>query len=136
MAFGALAFTAMIAATPAIAQVPPISRPQLEAMFGDMRKSAPWNVDGALLWGYFFTSGDKGSLERLGQTLTAQGYRLVEIHLGDKAAARDPDIWWLHIEKVERHTVDSLDARNQEFYALSAKQSGVQYDGMDVGPAS
>jgi hypothetical protein len=41
-----------------------IQREQLEEMFAGMRAKAPWNVDGPLLWGYFFNSPEKGALEK------------------------------------------------------------------------
>jgi len=133
----ALTVVALLAATPAMArQSSSITRPQLATMFANMRADAPWNVDEPLTWGYFFTSADKGALEQMARSLSAQGYRFVDLHLGDKSDPSEPNVWWLHVEKIERHTVDSLNARNQEFYALSATQSGVRYDGMDVGPAS
>jgi hypothetical protein len=106
----------------------PISRAQLEQMFSGMRSSAPWDVDGPLLWGYFFTSPDRKSVDRAGEILVGQGYRLVEIH-------RKGGVWWLHVERVERHTVDSLDARNTEFYAFAKQEGLATYDGMDVGSA-
>jgi hypothetical protein len=39
---------------------------------------------------------------------------------------------WLHVERVETHSVDTLDARNQELDQI-AREFGVKYDGMDVG---
>jgi hypothetical protein len=42
----------------------------------------------------------------------------------------------LHVEKVETHTVDSLDARNGELDALASKHDLQSYDGMDVGPVT
>jgi hypothetical protein len=114
----------------------PISRPQLEAMFANMKSSAPWNVDGPLLWGYFFTGSDRSALERAGQTLAGRGYRLVDVRLGEKKSPRDADVWWLHVERVEHHTVDSLQTRNTEFYSFAAQQGLGSYDGMDVGPAN
>ena len=42
--------------------------------------------------------------------------------------------FWLHVEKVETHSPDSLDDRNQEFCRM-ADAYHVNYDGMDVGPA-
>ncbi len=112
-----------------VAQAAQISRPQLEAMFSNMRSGSPWNLDGPLLWGYFFTSGDRAALERAGKILGDQGYRFVEIHKDKK------NVWWLHVERVEHHTVDSLDARNAEFYGLAKREGLASYDGMDVGPA-
>ena len=132
-------FAALIAValftTPAISRVQsvPISRAQLETMFANMRAGAPWNVDGPLLWGYFFTSPDRASLEAVSTTLVAQGYRFVEIRPGEKESQSDPDIWWLHVERVERHTVETLHARNTQFYAFAATLKRLTYDGMDVG---
>lgn len=131
------AIALLLSGGPVLAQASaPISRPQLEAMFANMKSSAPWNVDGPLLWGYFFTGSDRGALERAGQTLAGQGYRLVDVRLREKKRPRDPDVWWLHVERVEHHTVDSLQARNTAFYAFAAQQGLGSYDGMDVGPAN
>ncbi|WP_205691928.1 ribonuclease E inhibitor RraB [Caulobacter soli] len=106
---------------------PRISHAQLEEMFSNMRGSAAWNVDGPLLWGYFFTSPDRAKVDQAAKILVGRGYRLVEIH-------RDRGVWWLHVERVEHHTVDSLDARNAEFYAFAQGEGLATYDGMDVGP--
>jgi hypothetical protein len=127
--FGAAVAALTLAASPLMAwAAPPISRAQLEQMFSNMRSSAPWNVDGPLLWGYFFTSPDHAKIDRAAKMLIDQGYRLVEVH-------RDKGVWWLHVERVEHHTVDSLDARNAEFYAFAQREGLSTYDGMDVGPA-
>ncbi len=140
-AFGAktavVAVALLLSAGPVLAQSnAPISRPQLEAMFANMRSNAAWNVDGPLRWGYFFTGPDRSKLERAGQILAGQGYRLVDVGLGEKRSPRDPDVWWLHVERVEHHTVDSLQVRNTTFYAFAAQQGLGSYDGMDVGPAN
>lgn len=119
----------VLTASPMMAMAaPPISRAQLEEMFSNMRRSTTWNVDAPLLWGYFFTDPDRAKIDEAAKTLVGQGYRLVEIH-------RDKGVWWLHVERVERHTVDSLDARNAEFYAFAQREGLSTYDGMDVGPA-
>ena len=98
-------------------------------MFAQMRANAPWNVDGPLLWGYYFMSRERAPLEAASKALGASGYRVVDI------SRRDDGMWWLHIEKVEHHTVDSLDERNQQFYAFAREHGLSSYDGMDVGPA-
>ena len=38
------------------------------------------------------------------------------------------------MDRVERHTVDSLMARNAELYKFADAQGLTDYDGMDVGP--
>jgi hypothetical protein len=38
------------------------------------------------------------------------------------------------VDRVEIHTVDSLDARNHEFNDFARVNGIALYDGMDVGP--
>jgi hypothetical protein len=102
---------------------------QIEAMFANMRAKAPWNVDGPLLWGYFFFDPSREKLERAGTELQATGYRVVGI-----APVPGQERFRLHVERVEAHTPMSLNVRNQEFYALADRLSIASYDGMDVGP--
>jgi hypothetical protein len=101
---------------------------QIEAMFGQMRAKAPWNVDGPLLWGYFFFDPDPEKLKRAAAELESAGYRIVGI---DGVPARKTSR--LHVEKVEVHSPQSLHERNTAFYALAAKHALASYDGMDVG---
>jgi len=121
---------------PALAQQRHIPRSQLEEMFSDIQAKTPWNIKGNMLWGYFFTGGDKGELEKIGEVLKARGYHFVEIRQLE-TDPRDPaPVWQLHVERIETQTVDTLDARNVELENLSAQYAHVIYDGMDVGPAA
>jgi hypothetical protein len=62
-----------------------------------------------------------------------RGYRYVEVFEAEDEDASAP-YFFLHVEKVEIHNVDSLYRRNTELEAF-AKQNGLDtYDGMDVGP--
>jgi hypothetical protein len=106
-----------------------IEKAQLVEMFEGMRAQAPWDVDSDLLWGYFFTGEDQDAMRRLSEKLVSLNYDLVEIRPDDGASG-----FWLHVERVETHSPDSLHERNQEFYRLADEYS-VNYDGMDVGPA-
>ena len=124
-----LAFAA--ACMPATAQAPKrIQLAQLEAMFASMRTSTPWNVDGPLLWGYFFYDSSRAKLEQAANELQVTGYRVV----GIEQFQNDRRLR-LHVERVEAHTPASLNSRNQELYALAERFGLDLYDGMDVGPA-
>jgi hypothetical protein len=116
-------------AAPQTSQKPVITTAQLQEMFSNMRANPKWNVDAPLLWGYFFIDSDPKWLEVVAQELIASGYRLVDIRATD-----DKSAYVLHVEKVEHHTVESLNKRNQEFYALAEKFRLSSYDGMDVRP--
>jgi hypothetical protein len=106
-----------------------ITTAQLQEMFSNMRANPKWNIDAPLLWGYYFIDPDPKWLQLAAQELTARGYRFVDIHATD-----DKSAYVLHVEKVEHHTVESLNKRNQEFYALAETFKLSSYDGMDVGP--
>jgi hypothetical protein len=111
-----------------------ISREQLQEMFDSMSQTPGWDMSKDMLWGYFFTHSSKAPLERAAKLLAAEGYTVVDIYLADKESDNDPDLWWLHVEKVEKHTVASLDARNHLLYRFADEQHLDSYDGMDVGP--
>jgi len=102
---------------------------QMEDMFANIRAKTKWEVDGEMLWGYFFTDPDTNKLERASQRLTASGYRLVEIYPTD-----DKSTHVLHVERIEKHTPQTLQTRNGEFEKLAAEFGLESYDGMDVGP--
>ncbi len=103
---------------------------QLQAMFSNMRAKAPWNVDGPLLWGYFFFDPSSTKLNQAASELQAAGYKLVSIkEVPGQGSFR------LHVEKVEVHSPESLHTRNGELYLLAEKHGLASYDGMDVGPA-
>ena len=102
---------------------------QMEEMFANMRAKTNWDVDGEMLWGYFFTDPDTNKLSRASERLTASGYRLVRIYPTD-----DKSTHVLHVERVEKHTPQTLQTRNGELEKLAAEFGLEAYDGMDVGP--
>jgi hypothetical protein len=55
--------------------------------------------------------------------------RIVDIYLDDKK-----ENWWLHVEKIETHNVDSLTRREEELSEIALKANLGSYDGWDVGP--
>jgi hypothetical protein len=111
-----------------------ISREALTAMFKAARTSprAKWSIDGRCLWGYFFVDSDRQRLELAGQLLRKDGYRLVAVKGPSQMKVGLRFI--LHVEKVERRSVDTLVARNDRLYAFARKHGLESYDGMDVGP--
>lgn len=106
---------------------------QLEEMFANMRAETDWDLDGPMLWGYFFTDRSEQKLRGLIPVLEAQGYRFVDIFAPDVDEGDEP-YFFLHVEKEEVHSPESLHACNQHFYALADLHQLESYDGMDVGP--
>jgi Regulator of ribonuclease activity B len=112
------------------AQQQGITLEHLQRMFDGIRSKTKWNLDGPLLWGYFFGDPDTKKLHAAANELTRRGYRLVDVH-----QTKDQTAYVLHVEKVEHHTLESLNKRNQEFYRLAKEYQLASYDGMDVGSA-
>ena len=110
-----------------------ITHEQLVEMFDNMARETSWDLSKPLVWGYFFTHGSRPALEAVVPLLQAQGYRVIALYLEDKDNRRDPDLWWLHVEKTEVHTPDSLHERNQALYRFAEEHGLDAYDGMDVG---
>lgn len=126
---GAIALSAAVPA--ALAQgAPRIGLPELERLFANLRSRTTWNVDGPLLWGYFFFDGSTDKLEAAATALVAAGYTRVGIEQPPGSL-----LYRLQVTRVEAHTPASLHARNQELYALAERLGLDAYDGMDVGPA-
>ena len=111
-----------------------ISIEALETMFNDIRRDAPWNIDGAMLWGYFFKDDSEAKLRELMPALEAQGYRFVDVFSNASDANQTASSFFLHVEKMEIHSVQSLHARNQQLSAFAEQHRIGSYDGMDVGP--
>jgi Regulator of ribonuclease activity B len=101
----------------------------LEDMFSGMRAKTNWNLDGPMLWGYFFMDRSAEKLERAAKILVAQGYRFVGIHEADDRSTRV-----LHVDRAETHSPQTLFERNEVLYKLADDLGLDSYDGMDVGP--
>ena len=105
-----------------------ISLEQLDQMFEDMRNKSGWNTEGDLLWSYFFTDRNPKKLEPLAAHLVGLGYDFVSIYETD-----DRSTHFLHVERVERHTPESLFGHTTKMNELGEQFSIDSYDGMDVG---
>ncbi len=110
-----------------------ISKDSLETMFANIREKSKWNMDRDMLWGYFFTDENPKALEKAAEQLKALGYTYVDLYQAEDD--EEPlNYYWLHVEKVETHSVDTLHQRNMELYDFADKLKLKSYDGMDVGP--
>lgn len=106
-----------------------IDQQLLETMFENIRNDTGWDIDGAMLWGYFFMDTDSETLSRLADSLAGNGYRIVGIEEAD-----DHSTYVLHVERVEKHTPESLHERNIQLGSIAREFDVDTYDGMDVGP--
>ena len=108
-----------------------IERNMLVDMFDSMRDNGI-NTDQDLLWGFFFADRDPSKLEGVVPKLEKSGYQFVDIFEADDDAREDSS-FFLHVEMVEQHSVDTLDRRNRELYEFAVQSGLDSYDGMDVG---
>ncbi len=119
-----------------------IDTSSVDQMFADIRAETDWDIDGPMLWGYFFTDRDPHRLKRLGEQLVQDGYRHVDIFTIESDGSADgventeEGVYFLHVERVETHTTWSLEVRNRGFEALARTFEVAAYDGMNVGPAT
>lgn len=109
-----------------------ITLDQLKVMFKNMESDV--DVSKPLLWWYFFTNHDSKPLYEAKEKLIKKWYRFVDIYISNKQNENQPDLWWLHIEKEEIHSPESLDKRNDEFYIFANEMGLNSYDWMDVWP--
>ncbi|WP_108868797.1 ribonuclease E inhibitor RraB [Aquimarina aquimarini] len=110
-----------------------IIRETIEDFFENVNNGDEFDTSSKLLWGFFFLDSDKKKLEKAAEKLVKEGYRYVNIFEAEKENDDDVQEYYLHIEKVEHHSVDTIDARNKELY-LFVEQNNIDcYDGFDVG---
>ena len=108
-----------------------IEKSQLQEMFENIRAKTNWNIGGNMVWGYFFTGPNAKALDAPSKELLKMGYMVISVYPAD-----DNSTYWLHVEKIETHSVESLFQRNSELGRLASKYKAVEYDGMDVGPVT
>lgn len=112
-----------------------IDRSSIEEMFVRARANYRWSIDAPCAWSFFFAGRDRGALVALGQALEAGGYRFAGL-LEPTPQDDDQELLFAQLDRVEEHTVESLDARNQELARFAEQFPGIVYDGMDVGPVA
>jgi hypothetical protein len=111
-----------------------IDREMLKEMFDSIAAKGQWNMSQPMLWGYFFTHGDPKRLQEVVPILQSRDYEFVEIFKTERDDPAKADLWWLHVQRVEVHSVDSLFARNEQLGDFAIKHSLDSYDSMDVRP--
>src|SRR5262245_44562353 len=51
----------------------------LQDMFDEIRSNTSWNMDGPMLWGYYFTDRSAEKLQEVAAELEKDGYRYVDM---------------------------------------------------------
>jgi hypothetical protein len=103
--------------------------PQDYAWIFDSIQTHGWGRESVLVWSYFFVDPDSATLRGLANRLESDGYRVADLWPDSTQSA-----YWVQLEKIEKHTLTSLAARNDSLYFLADSMHVFSYDGMDVGP--
>jgi len=111
-----------------------IDREALVDMFDSIAERGDWDMSRPMLWGYFFVNREPVALRAAIPKLQSEDYEFVSVYKSEKDERDDADLWWLHVQRVEIHTVDTLFARNERLSEFAKRHGIDSYDGMDVGP--
>lgn len=101
------------------------SRNDIENFFFQIIINSELSTKSNLSWGYYFRSNQSTSLEEAKKILISNGYDFAEIILEGKE-------YYLQIEKIETHTIDSLYDRCLELDTLAQRLQINSFDGFDV----
>ena len=81
-----------------------IDRDSLQEMYDEMRKNTSWNLDGEMLWGYFFTDPSEEKLVAAGEALAKLGYAVVGVDEAEEDDEHEHDENYDHDhEEAEEH---------------------------------
>ncbi len=106
----------------------------IREIFNTARTEDKWNLEGDMLYSYYFVDTDVDKLEKLGLELENKGYDFLDIfELGDEDSGESTGEYLLHIDKEEIHTPESLAQRNVEFQTLATENEIGSYDGWEFG---
>jgi hypothetical protein len=112
-----------------------IPRKLLQEMFENCRKVDTFDINAECRWSYFFTDVDADKLLSAGEELERRGYALIGLLEAEGSPDGDDDqYYYLQVDRVEHHTVDTLSHLNNELDAFASERGLHSYDGMEVGP--
>ena len=106
----------------------------IREIFETARTDDGWNLEGEMLYSYYFVDESVEKLEKLGNFLQAEGYDFIDVfELGDEETDEPTGEYLAHIDKVEIHTPESLAQRNIEFQNFADEYEIESYDGWEFG---
>jgi hypothetical protein len=118
--------------TVAFGRVRMIELAQIQEMFARIAAGPGWDLSKPMRWGYFFIDRRKERLEQVVPLLEQRGYRFVALYQPEQEHEDDPG-YYLHVERDEVHSPESLHVRNIQLEDLAEELDLDAYDGMDVG---
>ncbi len=106
----------------------------IREIFETATREDGWNLEGVMLYSYYFVDTDADKLEKLGLEFEEKGYDFIGIfELGEEDSDEPTGEYLLHIDREETHTPESLAERNVEFAKLAEERKLDSYDGWEFG---
>lgn len=106
----------------------------IKEIFAEAKTEDNWNLDEPMLYSFYFIGNDADKLDGLGAALEEKDYEFVGVYeLGEEETDRSTGEFLLHLDKVEKHTPETLAQRNVEFAKLAEDYGDVSYDGWEFG---
>ena len=93
---------------------------ELKEIFADAAREEGWDVEGEMLYSYYFVDDSIEKLEKLGLKFEKDGYDFINIfELGDEETNEATGEYLLHLDKTEKQTPETLNGRLAEFQKLA-----------------
>ena len=113
-----------------------ITLERLYEFFGDTRAmkqkgECRFDIDQVCRWSYFFVDEDREKLVCAGRAMESRGFELVG--LLEPNPEETSKAIFLRLDRVEKHSPDTLFERNRGLYDAALEFALQDYDGMDVG---
>ena len=108
------------------------------ALFTRMRDlktlgDATYDIDADCRWSYFFKGASRDRLTALAHLFDDEGYVVVGL-LEPALDDADQETLFLRVDRVETHTIESLDLRNRQFEAFAKVAEISGYHGPQAAP--
>lgn len=110
-----------------------IDKRTIKTFFEDLAKSDKFDENSNLLWGFFFLDTNKEKLKKISEKLSSINLEFVDIFEAEMEDNSLPKEYYLHLQKKEHHTEESLLQRNEYLYQIAKEFQINAYDGFDVG---
>ena len=110
-----------------------ITKETIIDFFREVEEGRDFDASGKLLWSYYFLDRDSNKLKAFSLVLEKLGMRFKDIFEAEKEHLDDETEYFLQMERIEHHDVDSLDELNSALYRLAEESFVEYYDGFDVG---
>ena len=109
-----------------------IDQETINRFFANIKSKGDFEIQNELTWGFFFVSINVDFILDVKNYLVNKGYQYVDLFEAEKEQEGDESEFFLHMQKIEIHTAETLNERNKLLYGI-AEKFDVEYDGFDLG---